>query len=94
MVEYNSKDHEEKFLFFITLFYSLQIIAQDRILGRSFATRSEIIAQHGMAAANQPLATQAALTILQKGGNAIDAAIAANAVLGVVEPMCEGIGGD
>ena len=66
----------------------------DRPVGRSFATRSEIVAQHGIAATSQPLATQVALGILKAGGNAIDAAIAANAMQGLTEPASCGIGGD
>jgi gamma-glutamyltranspeptidase/glutathione hydrolase len=68
--------------------------AGDRITGRGFATRSEVIAQHAMAATSQPLATQIAIDILKHGGNAIDAAIAANAALGLMEPTGCGIGGD
>ncbi len=66
----------------------------DRVTGRSFASRSEVIAPHGMVATSQPLATQIGLDILKAGGSAADAAIAANAALGLMEPTGSGIGGD
>ena len=79
---------------FIILLAACQLHSQDRITGELFATRSEVIAQNGMVASSHPLATQIGIEILKNGGNAIDAAIAVNAALGLMEPTGCGIGGD
>ncbi len=68
--------------------------AADRITGQPFATRSEVYAPRAMAATSHPLATQIALDVMKGGGSAVDAAIAANAALGLMEPTGNGIGGD
>ncbi|MDD4865016.1 MAG: gamma-glutamyltransferase [Alishewanella agri] len=84
----------------ITLLLGLTVISSplvqafDRITGKDFASRSEVIATEAMAATSHPLATQIALDVMKQGGNAIDAAIAANAALGLMEPTGNGIGGD
>src|SRR3954470_19097685 len=73
----------------ISLFALSLSAAEPRTLGRSM-----VISQDGIVATEQPLASQVAVQILAEGGNAADAAIAANAMMGLVSPMMNGIGGD
>jgi gamma-glutamyltranspeptidase / glutathione hydrolase len=68
--------------------------AGDRPAGASFASRSAALGCAGAAGTAHPLATQAAIEMLKRGGSAVDAAVAANAVLGFVEPVSSGLGGD
>src|SRR5271156_6911427 len=81
---------------FCTIFLPLAMMvfvskasAQDRTQGRSM-----VLSRRGVVSAENPLAAQAGATVLAHGGNAVDAAVATNAVMGVVEPMMNGIGGD
>src|SRR4249919_3231907 len=78
----------------VLLTASITTMAADRVTGRPFATRSEVYAPHAMAATSQPLVTQIALDVMKKGGSALDAAIAADAALGLMEPTGSGVGGD
>ncbi len=73
----------------VTLMLTADADGQDRS-----QTRSMVVSRNGIVAAESPLAAQAGVRILERGGNAVDAAIATNAMMGVVEPMMNGIGGD
>ena len=84
----------KQLIYFFVLLFTIQFFSQDRITGELFSTRSEVIAEKGMVATSHPLATQIGIDILKDGGNAIDAAIAANAAIGLMEPTGNGIGGD
>jgi gamma-glutamyltranspeptidase/glutathione hydrolase len=79
---------------FIILLILMSSIAHDMSAQDRSQARSMVITRHGIVAAESPLAAQAGASILANGGNAVDAAIAANAVMGLVAPMSNGIGGD
>ena len=93
MFKYKTR-HKILTVLLLSIFVSTATNGADRVTGEVFAMRSPVLATSAMAATSQPLATQVALDVMKNGGNAIDAAIAANALLGLVEPTGNGIGGD
>ncbi len=78
----------------LLLSHCLAFAQSDRVTGRTFATRSEVLAEHGMVCTSVPLVTQIGIDILKAGGSAVDAAIACDAALGLMEPTGSGMGGD
>ena len=93
MFKYKTR-HKILTVLVLSIFVSTATNGGDRVTGEVFAVRSPVLATSAMAATSQPLATQVALDVMKNGGNAIDAAIAANALLGLVEPTGNGLGGD
>ena len=91
---------EQRKLPFGKIGFGLQQCSQLRLFAQAAEaqdrsqTRSMVISKGGIVAAESPLAAQAGVRILESGGNAVDAAIATNAMMGVVEPMMNGVGGD